>query len=260
MTGKKLPQKYTSTSVVYAMNRASQIMNVTQGLLDKAKAARDISTQVDDSWIDRLYEWADNHKIPDLYWDEKKKIYRGLTRNRADLNTVTELHLFDCYVNELPPEIGQLTSLKELALGNNRLTELPPEIGQLTSLENLELGVNLLSELPPEIGQLTSLKKLDLNWTELTELPPEIGQLTSLEVLDLFFSSITELPPEIGQLTSLKNLDLNCTGLTELPLEIGQLTSLETLGIQNIESAEDWFKSNDAKLLLDKLQDKGFTI
>ena len=177
MTGKKLPQKYTSTSVANAMNRASQITNVTQGLLDKAKAARDISTQVDDSWINRLYEWADYHKIPDLYWDEKKKIYRGLTRNRAELNTVTELHLYYCYVNELPPEIGQLTSLENLDLSDNDLTELPPEIGQLTSLENLDLSGNDLAELPPEIGQLTSLENLELGVNfSLAELPPETGQ------------------------------------------------------------------------------------
>ena len=79
----------------------------------------------------------------------------------------------------LPPEIGQLTSLKGLAPAHNQLTVLPPEIGQLTRLETLRLDGNQLTALPPEIGQLTRLGTLALGGNQLTTLPRELADLLS---------------------------------------------------------------------------------
>src|SRR5215207_5566414 len=62
----------------------------------------------------------------------------------------------------LPPEIGQLTSLKRLFLTNNQLEGLPHEIGRLTNLTRLVLSNNQLTRLPNEIGQLSSLEGLSL--------------------------------------------------------------------------------------------------
>ena len=53
-------------------------------------------------------------------------------------------------MEELSPEIGNLTSLEELCLVHNRLTVLPPEIGNLSNLSNLDLSYNRLASLPPE--------------------------------------------------------------------------------------------------------------
>jgi Leucine-rich repeat (LRR) protein len=68
-----------------------------------------------------------------------------------------------------------------LSLEGLGLTELPPEIGQLITLRELVLRNNQLSNLPPEIGQLTILQRLDLYDNQLTNLPPEIGKLTALQ-------------------------------------------------------------------------------
>ncbi len=43
-------------------------------------------------------------------------------------------------------------NLRLLDLNDNMLSALPPEIGNLTSLKKLNLGGNLLKELPDEIG------------------------------------------------------------------------------------------------------------
>ena len=56
---------------------------------------------------------------------------------KAVREVATELDLDDLGLTELPPQIGQLTSLKNLNLSKNLLTVLPPEITQLTSLEQL---------------------------------------------------------------------------------------------------------------------------
>ena len=45
-------------------------------------------------------------------------------------------------------------------LDRNQLTALPPEIGQLTSLRDLTLDGNQLTALPPEIAQLAKLREL----------------------------------------------------------------------------------------------------
>ena len=98
-------------------------------------------------------------------------------------NGRTQLDLSSCGLISLPPEIGQLTSLKWFSCDNNQLTELPPEIGQLTSLEVLSCHNNQLTELPPEIGQLNSLKNL---WCNNNQLPSDFnGNLTIEQKLAL---------------------------------------------------------------------------
>lgn len=71
------------------------------------------------------------------------------------------------------------------ALTDNWLTELPPEIGNLSSLEEISLVNNQLERVSPEIGNLTSLKTIFLADNQLTNLPPEMGKLSSLNVLSL---------------------------------------------------------------------------
>jgi hypothetical protein len=158
---------------------------------------------VDDSWMERLWAWADDRGIYE--WT--------LPRDKLGLVNLKTLEFrqgrgnFSRWINyleELPLEIWQLPNLQYLDLSATRLTELPKEIGQLTNLQELDLSRTKLTELPKEIRQLTNLTKLDLSATQLTELPKEIGQLTNLQELDLSRTKLTELPKEIEQLTNLK--------------------------------------------------------
>ncbi|MEO1394637.1 MAG: COR domain-containing protein [Cyanobacteria bacterium J06634_5] len=132
-------------------------------------------------------------------------------------------------LSELPPEIGQLTSLAYLDLSYNQLTTLPESVRQLTSLTSLNLRANQLTTLPESVGQLTSLTSLDLSSNQLTTLPESVGQLTSLTSLDLRANQLTTLPESVGQLTSLTTLYLSSNQLTTLPESVGQLTNLTTL-------------------------------
>ena len=114
--------------------------------------------------------------------------------------------------------------LEELDLSNHKLDNLPAEIGQLTSLRWLYLRDNRLTSLPAEIGQLTSLSNLDLKGNQLTSLPADIRQLTVLKVLSLTRNQLTRLPAEIGQLTSLIQLEIDhiqqdTTGTTDTAID-----------------------------------------
>ena len=73
---------------------------------------------------------------------------------------VTELHLADNQLNgEIPPELGNLTSLESLNLPFNELSgEIPSGVGSLTNLKSLNLSRNgLTGEIPTELGNLTNL-------------------------------------------------------------------------------------------------------
>jgi Leucine-rich repeat (LRR) protein len=156
---------------------------------------------------------------------------RNLPPEIGNLTTLESLDLGSNELISLPAEIGNLTCLKSLDLGNNELSSLPEEIGNLSSLESLDLCPNELIALPAEIENLTCLKSLNLCNNELTWLPEEIGDLTSLESLDLSDNELTWLPEEIGNLTTLESLDLGSNELSSLPEEIGNLTSLKSLGL-----------------------------
>ena len=151
----------------------------------------------------------------------------------GQLSSLTQLSLGGNQLTSLPPEIGLLSSLTLLQVWENQLTSLPPEIGQLSALTELYLGGNQLTSLPPEIGQLSSLIDLHLWGNQLTRLPPEIGELSSLLTIQLQMNLLASLPPEIGRLSLLQDLNLQTNQLTSLPPEIGQLASLQELNLQN---------------------------
>ena len=142
----------------------------------------------------------------------------------------------DCSENRLttlPPEIGNLISLRELICSFNQLTALPPEIGKLTTLQKLDCSDNRLATLPPEIGKLSMLQGLWCSFNQLTSFPPEIGKLALLEKLYCFHNQLTALPSEIGKLTALRNLNCSHNRLTALPPEIGKLAALQGLSCHN---------------------------
>jgi Leucine-rich repeat (LRR) protein len=71
---------------------------------------------------------------------------------RAKAEGWKELNLVGRGIEELPPEIGQLSQLTTLYLSENRLSSVPAEIGQLSQLTTLYLGGKQLGSLPSEIG------------------------------------------------------------------------------------------------------------
>ncbi len=101
------------------------------------------------------------------------------------------------HLSTLPPEIGNLTTLRSLYLHENKLHTLPPEIAQLTSLTSLFLDFNELNTLPPEIGRLARLERLTLANNALTKLPESLVDLRSLEVLILHGNKALGLPIEL---------------------------------------------------------------
>ncbi len=126
-----------------------------------------LTAEIDESWMERLWKWAEENNIPDYKWIKNDYYvaggsYYGLPKNKKDLFSFKELDIFMLGVKELPKEIGNLRNLTLLNLSCNELTELPKEIGNLTNLTELDLSGNQLTELPKEIRNLTNLTELTL--------------------------------------------------------------------------------------------------
>jgi len=133
MTNKNLPSLKQSTEV--ALSRANTLMDMADKIL--AKQSTDL---VDESWMERLWQWADDKDISENF----------LPRDREGLVNLTMLDLNDNQLTELPKEICNLVNLTWLDLGYNQLTELPKEITNLVNLTELYFSNNQLTELPKE--------------------------------------------------------------------------------------------------------------
>lgn len=130
------------------------------------------------------------------------------------------LDLCGLELKALPPEIGQLSSLRILLLSHNQLTELPQAIGHLKAMTTLVLSKNKLISLPSEIGQISSLVGLHLAHNQLRSVPAEIGQLSSLIQLNLANNQLSALPIELGRLHKLVELNLHGNRDLGIPLPV----------------------------------------
>ena len=142
---------------------------------------------------------------------------------------------------QLPPEIGNLSSMERLILNNNPLSgSIPPEIGNAISLEWLWIySTNLLSgPIPAEIGNLTNLTHLSLNDNQLSgNLPPEIGNLINLTSFRVSNNQISgQIPAQIGNLSQLTSLNLGLNDFSgSIPTQIGNLSQLKYLTLSRNE-------------------------
>ena len=125
-------------------------------------------------------------------------------------------------------------NLKELTISNCELEEIPLELGNLTSLDKLiistpENSLNTTITLPISVDKLENLKSIFLS-TNSNQFPIALlGLKNTLESMAIK-DAIGSLPTEIGEFTALRTLTLNYCGLTNLPSEIEDLsTTLENL-------------------------------
>ena len=90
------------------------------------------SNIVDESWIQRLWDWADENEIADLEWVENENFdegdyFKGLPRDKEKLLNLTKLWLGDNQIREIPKEIGNLSKLTHFSLSGNPNLKLTNE-------------------------------------------------------------------------------------------------------------------------------------
>ncbi|KAK9763322.1 hypothetical protein K7432_010115 [Basidiobolus ranarum] len=80
---------------------------------------------------------------------------------------------------ELPPDIGQVKTLKELYLRSNDIEVLPPTIYNLENLEILDISDNRIKQIDPSICRFISLYHLDIRNNQLVDIPCSLGLLSA---------------------------------------------------------------------------------
>ncbi|KAL7592956.1 hypothetical protein Lser_V15G32444 [Lactuca serriola] len=159
------------------------------------------------------------------------------------------LRSFDVAYNYLqgtiPPEWG-VTRLQDISILGNRISgEIPPELGNITTLTRLDFEANYLSgTIPPELGKLYNLKHLMLSSNRFTgRLPPALGQLgnlTNFRINECNFSG--PIPDFIQNWKQLNRLEMVASGLTgPIPSNINLLESLTDLRLGDITGPSQQF-------------------
>nr|GME00861.1 putative disease resistance protein RGA3 [Ipomoea batatas] len=153
------------------------------------------------------------------------------------LKSVRVLRLYDCKLQKLPKEIGDLLHLRYINLSGSEVEELPDSICSLDNLQTLDLKkCECLSRLPEGIGNLRHLRYIDVSWSKVEELPDSICSLNNLQTLYLKkCERLSRLPEGIGNLCYLKYIHLSWSKVEELPDSICSLDNLQTLDLYKCE-------------------------
>ena len=138
----------------------------------------------------------------------------------------------------IPPELGNLASLKSLGLRDGTLTgSIPPELGHLSHLQSLGLiHTSLEGPIPSELGNLDSLAVLALQGNRLSGgIPQQLGNLDNLRILQLYGNQLSgEIPQQLGDLDNLSVLALQGNRLSgEIPQQLGNLNDLRELSLDD---------------------------
>lgn len=145
------------------------------------------------------------------------------------LSNLQRLWVSHNLLSSLPPDLGQLVSLKELFLHGNSFVEFPLPLCSLKSIEILWLSSNKINVIPDEIQQLKTLKRLHLDANQITELTPALCKLTGLEVLYLNKNKLETVSDDIGNMSGLKRLYLQDNNISEIPSGVCKLKSIKLL-------------------------------
>ena len=127
-------------------------------------------------------------------WDLKAG---GAATNKLDLSRLK--------LTQIPRELFGPTycgEIRNLTLTDNDIEDIPPEIANLSELAVLKLEKNKVKSIPVEVIKLTKLSILSLKNNKLLSVPNEVGQLTKLSVLDVEHNHLEMLPITLGRLVA----------------------------------------------------------
>ncbi|TAE30098.1 MAG: GTPase [Oscillatoriales cyanobacterium] len=182
--------------------------------------------------------------------------YRNSRSCGEKLSNLTQLHLWNNQITEIPEVVGKLSNLTQLHLRSNQIAKIPKVLGKLLNLTQLYLRDNQIAEIPESLGQLSNLTQLDLRDNQIAEIPESLGQLSNLIQLDLCNNQIAEIPQSLGKLSNLIGINLsgnpqslgklsnligiNLSGnkIAEIPESLGQLSNLTQLDLSRNQIPE----------------------
>jgi hypothetical protein len=130
---------------------------------------------------------------------------------------------------KLPPEIGQLNSVRSLGLVGLHLTDVPQEIYTMSGLSELDLSRNPLEVLPSSNRFPLGLRNLRLRDCKISDLPASLKILTSLRMLDISGNRFRTSPRVVWKLAGLTWLNISENPMATVPASLHKLNKLRTL-------------------------------
>ncbi|CAM6083672.1 unnamed protein product [Calypogeia fissa] len=165
----------------------------------------------------------------------------SLSREIAQLHSLTRLSICHFSISWVPVELGMLENLEELDLSFNKLKTLPKELGGLVSLKSLRVASNKLADLPPDLTNLPRVTSIDVSHNRLASLSSlRLPSMTSLRVLDAQFNKLQQ----IGEVPDWIVCKLDGNDKLQLQENNGE----DQTGSGMEDYLLDWEPSDDAKI------------
>lgn len=150
------------------------------------------------NWYEEFCQWAKPY-----YEDEVDS--NVVFKEKDSLENITQLDICDKNINEILPQIENLTKLVVVSASSNNIKELPLELFKLKSLNMLDLADNNISVIPHEIEKV-NIFYLDISNNPIEELPPIFYKKKRISTLYLHNTNIKTIPKDICQLKNLTSL------------------------------------------------------
>lgn len=149
-------------------------------------------------WYDKFCKWAEQYYLNDEFSN-------SMIIDKDSLENITQLDICDQNINEIPPQIENLSKLVVVSADCNNIKELPLELFKLKSLAMLSLSDNNISAIPHEIEKV-NIFYLNISNNPIKTLPEIIYKKKRISALLLHNTNIQIIPEDICQLKNLATL------------------------------------------------------
>jgi|GEM_PF-2380602 len=256
-----MPQNYTDADQNQAESQAimrsdknsnsltlkgkGSLLALTNSIISSAIAARKAGQLVvDDSWIQEIWDWADEFELTETQ----------IPRNKEDLIKLESLNIEMCRSKDLENLLEEKKEAEEsLRVENERLQRareiglhiggIPPEFikvhdlnNEVRHLERLLSTTNKMNSIPVELSHLQNLIKIELRRVDSSNFLKNAQSFSNLKTLVAMRCNISNFFEEICQLKQLTDIIIRGSEIINIPQSIRQLSNLTKLSINNCES------------------------
>ena len=174
-------------------------------------------------WYNKFCQWAEKYYLNDEFGNIK-------FIDKDSLENITELNICDKNINEIPPEIENLSNLLVVLADCNNIKELPLELFKLKSLAMLSLSNNNISEIPHEIEKV-NIFYLDISNNPIKTLPEIIYKKKRISNLLLHNTNIQVILEDICQLKNLITLTFDDKQLSTVVKYLSYFPNINSINL-----------------------------
>lgn len=229
------------SSAVVSLEKTKNLIGLANKLLDKSIAE-------DESWMQRLWAWADESGIEKadelalFCMGSDSTRYAMSSKNIALANQIKAIHKVGKKNIQLSEREFAIVYLKYWY--KYSYEEIGKEVActdaraeQILSSANAKLSNIVKNKLARNKENLLDCRRINLSEKDITKLPVEFFNLKSLEELYLKLP-LMELNQNIEKLNNLRSLTISGADFVNLPESIARLQNLDSLRLWSCQNLE----------------------